>query len=129
MGESVATKVVDYLNDTPGDKFREVTIITPLQGEILPLLDVIGDIKEIIVKEVAYRNKKHNKEKIKKEDIPERIDYHALLVKRIAQWQKSVLVKGENNFTRQFNLAMIELQGKDEYGTGAMFNEADQWEQ
>ena len=110
-------KVLDYTYNASREKSREVTIISPTQGRILPVLDVINTAWEYILEVAQFRMDKEAYKALYNKDRPVLPNLVSDFMYRTSQWQKSV--SGANlKSLNDLALAEMETKAEGDEGTG-----------
>ena len=116
-------RVLDFTYNASREKSREVTVISPVQGRLLPVLDVINTAWESIIETAAFRLNQAEYAVVYERDKPRPPNLIAEYIHRLSQWQKSV---GGVNLKSLNDLALAEMETKtDDEGDG--FGNIDAW--
>lgn len=110
---SLGERVLDYTYNASREKSREVTDISPLQGRILPILDVTIDAWEDIIKVATYRQNKDNYKRLYNEEKPTPTNLASQYIYRVSQWQKSINALNLNALNA---LTLAEMEVKPDEG-------------
>jgi hypothetical protein len=113
-------RVLDFTYNASREKSREVTIISPTQGRILPVLDVINTAWEYILEVAQYRQDKEAYQILYNRDRPILPNLIEDFMYRTSQWQKSV---SGTNLKSLNDLALAEMETKTEGDEGAGYDD------
>lgn len=121
--QGVINRALDLGYNPSREKMREFTIIDRMQGRLFPLIDMIQQGREYILKVASYRMDPEAYLMDNANKKPEQPDMMDNYLYRVAQWQKSV--QGIN--LKSLNeIIMTEMEVKaaeeDQFG-----NTADAW--
>lgn len=102
-------EVLSYVFNPTREKIREVTRIDPIQGKLLPQLDLNHLMWQYLIEVALYRQNPKEYAELFGREKPETPDLIGEFTYRTAQWQKSI---GGKNMDAGIDIALAEMEGK-----------------
>jgi len=130
IAQSIGNRAIDLAYNPEWEALRSVTVIDYMQGRLFPIIDMILSGQQYLMEVVTYRNSREDYYRLyrkgKPKTPPQMPALLEELLKRTAQWQKSVKGTALDKLTL---LAQTEIEaqaGKDELSAAEDIWKADE---